>query len=173
MSSDRLEGLRRQRALIAAHLAWLDAEIAAASPTPESATARPDTRAAGPTSPTPLDTPTAPAAPLPSPAGLSPTRPAAAATVASTPAPSVSAPAVSGPAPSAAAQSVPEIADAAADDADPVAVANARADEIIAEYAVTDRFDAAATRRGCFLFAALVFLLGVGGLLALYYLRYR
>lgn len=51
--SDRLQELRRQRALVQEHLAWLDREIAAAAPA-----------IAMPESPWPAKTPAAPPAPL-------------------------------------------------------------------------------------------------------------
>ena len=133
MSNDRLDALRRQRALVAQHLAWLDAEISAAGepgPAP----------AAGP------EESPAPAAPAAPPPPLPPRPPAAAAEAAEAP---------------------------PAADEEKLAVANARAAEILERYAATDRFDPQATRRGCLLFAIAVFLFGVAGLLAVYFFRYR
>lgn len=73
--SDRLAELQRQRALIAEHLAWLDREIAAASP------------ASSPPTEQPTDS-GAVTAPSPSPAPLDPAAIIAAATAAKSAAPS-------------------------------------------------------------------------------------
>lgn len=53
-----------------------------------------------------------------------------------------------------------------------VALANQRADEIIAQHGQTDRFDPAATRRGCILFAVFIGCLLVLGVVAIYYFQY-
>ncbi len=135
MPNDRLDALRRQRTLVAQHLAWLDAEIAAAD------------GAAGPAR---EDEPQ-PVAPE-----------AAAPVIARRP------PALPPQPPKNAGPATP-----ASSDEEKLAVANARANAILEEYAVTDRFDPAATRRGCLLFAVAVFLFGVAGLLAIYFFRYR
>jgi hypothetical protein len=123
MPPDRLTALRRQRALVAEHLAWLDAEILAQTPFQ-----------ALPVAPTviPVAEPAAPSPPPPVP----------------------DSPALIEPAPEA------------------LAAANARADEIIATYAATERLDPAAARKGCIQLAAAVFLLGVAGVLAIYLIYY-
>ncbi|MBC8011546.1 MAG: hypothetical protein H7067_15785 [Burkholderiales bacterium] len=118
MSPDRLDALRRQRALVAQHLAWLDSEIAAVSPAPASATPPAPLIVAPPT-------PTLTATPPPEPA--------------------------------------PEV----------LAVANARADEIIAQYSTEDRFDPKSARKGCILLASAVFLLGLAGAMFAYLLYYN
>lgn len=55
---------------------------------------------------------------------------------------------------------------------DPRAQAEARADEILAEYAATDRFDPASARRGCIQLTLAVFALGALCLLGIYFWRY-
>lgn len=123
MPPDRLTALRRQRALVAEHLAWLDAEIHAQTPF-ESLSAATPTPAGEPSASSP------------------------------SPAPVPDSPALIEPAPEA------------------LAVANARADEIIATYAATERLDPAAARKGCLQLATAVFLLGVAGVLAIYLIYY-
>lgn len=133
MSSARLAELLRQRALVSQHLAWLDAEIVAASD---------------------------PAAPT-------------AAVVPATP-PAAAAPVLAAPA-SAIAELRAELSPSTAPDASPdeaVALANQRADEIIARHSAEDRFDPDATRRGCILFAVFVGCLLVLGVVAIYYFQY-
>lgn len=63
--SDRLNELRRQRALVAEQLAWLDREISAAAGAPPAA----------PVAPAPVTTPAAPVTPRPEPVSA-PTPPA-------------------------------------------------------------------------------------------------
>ena len=128
MSNDRLDALRRQRALVAQHLAWLDAEIAAANGAP------------APVFP-PLDGP--------APASLPPAPPALPVRADNT-------------------DQTPPAAEP-----DKLALANARATEILEQYAATDRFNPETTRRGCLLFAVAVFLFGVAAVLAVYFFRYR
>lgn len=135
MSPDRLEALRRQRALVAQHLAWLDSEIAAAAPTAPFVT----NLVTNPSPPAP--------GPVPAPASPSPSSPPA-------PAIALSTDPTREPAPEA------------------LAAANARADEIIAQHAATDRFDPQSTRRGCILLASAVFLLGLAGAMFAYLLYY-
>lgn len=130
MPPDRLDALRRQRALVAQHLAWLDSEIAAAGPTPAPIP---------PITPVAANATTADTLPVP--------------TIAATPV-QVSA---LGPQPT----------------EDALAAANARADEIIAQHAATDRFDPHSTRRGCILLASAVFLLGLAGAMFAYLLYYN
>ena len=64
-----------------------------------------------------------------------------------------------------------------APDAEPVseavAVANKRADEIIARYAATDSFNPDSTRRGCLLISICIFLIGASVLVGIYLLNYR
>lgn len=123
MPPDRLTSLRHQRALVAEHLAWLDAEIHAQTPFES------------------LSAAATPVATLPS-------------SSSSSPAPVPNSPALIEPAPEA------------------LAAANARADEIIANYAATERLDPVAARQGCLQLAAAVFLLGVAGVLAIYLIYY-
>ena len=127
MPPDRLTALRRQRALVAEHLAWLDAEIHAQTPFESLSAATP-----------PLATEPSSSSPSPAP----------------NPAPVPDSPALIEPAPEA------------------LAAANARADEIIATYAATERLDPAAARKGCLQLAAAVFLLGVAAVLAIYLIYY-
>ena len=78
------------------------------------------------------------------------------------------APAASTPeSPSSVPSGLPEAAPAA------LAEANARADEIIAKYSATDRFDEQGAKRGCILLAVAVFLLGTAGLMTVYLLYYN
>jgi hypothetical protein len=141
MSFDRLAALRLQRAIVAQHLAWLDAEIAAASSDPTPAT---------PTAPVVTKLVTNPAlAPVAAPSLSSPATP---------PAPAVATPVTS---------PVPEPSP------DALAAANARADEIIAQYSTEGRFDPQSTRRGCILLASAVFLLGLAGAMFVYLLYYN
>lgn len=121
MSPDRLAELRRQRALVAQHLAWIDAELTAAG--------------AGQS---PAGTPPSPPSSKPE---LTPTD--------------------ASPAPAGA-------------EADPgVALANARADEIIEKYRATEALDPAATKRGCLVLFGALFVLGGALLLAIYYFGYN
>lgn len=126
MPPDRLTALRRQRALVAEHLAWLDAEILAQAPFQ-----------------------TLPAAPAPAPVNDVPAGPASAPSSAIVDSPSLIEPA-------------PEA----------LAAANARADEIIATYAATERLDPAAARKGCLQLALAFGLLGIAGILAVYLIYY-
>ncbi len=103
--TDPLASLRRQRALVAEHLAWLDSELHRLSPTTSATPVAADTNAD--------------------------TKP------------------------------------------DPAALANARADEILARYAVEERFDPAGTRRGCLLLFSAVLALGFAALVAIYYFGYQ
>lgn len=136
MSPDRLAALRLQRALVAQHLAWLDAEIAAAA---SSAPATPVvTNPVTNPSPAPVAVPASP-------------------TPAALPAPAVAR----------AVQPTPE------PPADALALANARADEIIAQYSTEGRFDPKSARRGCILLASAVFLLGLAGAMFVYLLYYN
>ena len=132
MLPDRLEALRRQRALVAQHLAWLDSEIAASSPS-----------IAPTTLPAPITAPIFPAA-------------RASSVESSAPAPVAS---VTLPIP----EPTPEA----------LAVANARADDIIAQHAASDRFDPKSAKRGCILLASAVFLLGLAGAMFAYLLYYN
>jgi hypothetical protein len=54
-----------------------------------------------------------------------------------------------------------------------VALANKRADEIIARYAATDSFNPDSTRRGCLLISISLFLIGASVLVGIYLLNYR
>jgi hypothetical protein len=131
MSPDRLAELRRQRALVAQHLAWIDAELIAAgaghTPAPSSPAA------------------SAPSSPPSSDATASEPKEASVGTSSDTPAAEI----------------------------DPaLALANARADEIIEKYRATEALDPKAARRGCLvLFGAAFALLGAL-LLAIYYFGY-
>ncbi len=121
MSPDRISELRRQRALIAQHLAWIDAELTTAGAAQAGLAS-----ASNPASLASLDLSSAPPA-IPS------------ATTAHEPG---------------------------------VAMAHARADEIIEKYRATEALDPKATKRGCLvLFGALFALVGAG-LLAIYYFGY-
>jgi len=122
MSTDRISELRRQRTLIAQHLAWIDAELTAAG-APRAGL----TSASNPTSVvSPLDLSSAP----------------------------------------------PAIPPATTDPEPGVAMAHARADEIIEKYRATEALDPKATKRGCLvLFGALFALVGAA-LLAIYYFGY-
>jgi hypothetical protein len=146
MPDERLAELLRQRALLSQHVAWLDAEIARVS-NPGSAGFQP----------APESIPPAPKAPL-------------VVSAPATPAPASAVLAVT-------AISIPHTGPVADTDAEPVpeavALANKRADEIIANYAATDRFDPESTRRGCILLASAVFLIGAATLIGIYLLNYR
>lgn len=147
MPEERLAELLHQRALLSQHVAWLDAEIARASGASSS-----------------LGIPPAPApAPLPSPPP--PAIPAASAAPA-TPATIDLAPAAAAPAPA-----FPEPTPEPVSEA--VAVANKRADEIIANYAATESFNPESTRRSCLLLAIAAFLIGTATLIGIYLLNYR
>jgi predicted lipid-binding transport protein (Tim44 family) len=146
-----LDSLRRQRALIAEHLSWLDREIAAA----EASSAPPQDGA--------LLAPQIAPAPL----GLAPVQPppqfdALAAPVA----PSPDAPS------SEAAQPVHTPAAVAVDPA-AVAEANARADAILASYSAQDRFDPGAARRSCLFMMLGAFAVFGAIFLVVYWVRYR
>ena len=117
MSPDRLAELRRQRALVAQHLAWIDSELFEAEAGQPSA-------------------PSAPAA-IPAPAGKPPQLPAT-----------------------------------GNNDNPAVALANAKADEIIERYRATEAPDPGSARRGCLLLIGAMFALGGAVLLAIYYFGY-
>lgn len=124
MPPDRLTALRRQRALVAEHLAWLDAEIHAQAPfrsLPAKSVAENENNVSPAVSPptTVLDSP-----------------------VLIEPAP------------------------------DALAAANARADEIIANYTATERLDPVAARKGCLQLALALGLLGIAGVIAGYLIYY-
>lgn len=121
MSPDRLAELRRQRALVAQHLAWIDAELTAAGAGQSGLVTGTD--------PDPVPSP-------PTPPGLA-----------------------------AASQSL------SADDPG-LALAHARADEIIEKYRATEALDPKATKRGCLVLFGALFALGGAILLAIYYFRY-
>ncbi len=129
MSPDRLAELRRQRALVAQHLAWIDAELTAAGagkpPAPSGKPAPAETELSG------LDGLPNPAAPA---------------------------------APSAGAGTETESADPA------LALANARADEIIEKYRATEALDPNEAKRGCLILFVAFFVLGAVTLIAIYYL---
>jgi hypothetical protein len=126
MPPDRLAELRRQRALVAQHLAWIDAELTAAGAgKPPAAAERPAAASTELSGLEGLPNPAAPAAPV-----------------------------------------EPEAAQAA----DPVlALANARADEIIEKYRATDALDPNVAKRGCLVLFVAFFVLGVLALLAIYH----
>jgi hypothetical protein len=131
MSPERLAELRRQRALIAQHLAWIDAELAAnggpaSSPAPETG--------ASATPPTPA----APTRAVDSPD-----------------------PGITGTPPSPAPPADPHLA-----------LAHARADDIIERYRSTEALDPASTRRGCITLFVGLLALGFLVILAVYYFRY-
>jgi hypothetical protein len=121
MPPDRLTTLRRQRALVAEHLAWLDTEILAQTPLQSLSTKANDISSGQVDSklPTVLDSPT-----------------------------------FAEPAP------------------DALAAAHARADEIIANYAATERLDPTAARKGCLQLALALGLLGIAGVLTVYLIYY-
>jgi len=121
MSPDRLAELRRQRALVAQHLAWIDAELTAAGAGQTSLATNPEPAPAAAS---------ASASPIPAPASI-----------------------------------------ISADDPG-LALANARADEIIEKYRATEALDPQATRRGCLVLFGALFALGGAALLAIYYFRY-
>ena len=124
MPPDRLTALRHQRAFVAEHLAWLDAEIHAQTPfqsLPGNSFA--ENGKGGSTA-----------------AGTLATR--------------QDSPALIEPAPEA------------------LAAANARADEIIANYAATERLDPVAARQGCLQLALALGLLGIAGILTVYLIYY-
>jgi hypothetical protein len=128
MSPDRLAELRRQRALVAQHLAWLDSELAAAE-----------------TGKAPAPSPASP------PASVVPAAPVDNET----------------PSASSASNATPE------PDLDPaVALANARADEIIERYRATEAYDPATAKRGCLVLVGALFALGGAVILAIYYFGY-
>jgi hypothetical protein len=129
MSPDRLAELRRQRALVAQHLAWIDAELTAAG-----AGRSPHAGTVSPSAPVAPGTP--PENAPPADAELAAAEPAA--------------------------------------EIDPaVALANARADEIIEKYRATEALDPLAAKRGCLvLFGAFMVLLGAT-VLAIYFFHYR
>lgn len=129
MPPDRLAELRRQRALVAQHLAWIDAELTAAGAgRAPAATERPAEVGAELAGLEGLPNPAAPAAPE---------------------------------------------APASAEAADPVlALANARADEIIEKYRATEALDPNEAKRGCIVLFAAFFVLGAAALLAIYYFGY-
>lgn len=118
MSPDRLAELRRQRALVAQHLAWIDSELIAAGAGQPPAS-------------------TAPAAAVATP-DLSP----------------------------------PVLPAVGAADNPAVALAHAKADEIIEQYRATEALDPASTKRGCLLLMGAVFAIGGAILLAIYYFGY-
>jgi hypothetical protein len=106
-----------------------------------------------------LGIPPAPApAPLPSPPQpIITAAPAAIAVAAVAPAPAADEPAEPAPEP---------VSEA-------VALANKRADEIIANYAATESFNPESTRRSCLLLAIAVFLIGSAALIGIYLFNYR
>jgi hypothetical protein len=129
MPPDRLAELRRQRALVAQHLAWIDAELTAAGagkpPPAVERTSSLDGARAAVNADAGADTPAA-------------------------------------------------AADAPAEEPiDPVlALANARADEIIEKYRATEALDPNAAKRGCLVLCGALFVLGGATLLAIYYFGY-
>lgn len=147
---ERLEALRRQRATIAQHLAWLDEEISASSgdPPPPAKTAPPLTGVPEKTHPVSANAGPPPLLVSEKPAALTPA-------------------------------SSSGMASALSAEGEKVApsqgldLANQRAESILEEYATTDRFNPDSTRRGCILFVAAVFALGVAFLLIIYAVRYR
>lgn len=144
MPDDRLSELLSQRALLSRHIAWLDAEIARAS-------------TAGSVSfqPAPENIQSAPkkeASPSPTPLPVVPAI-----------SPGVPVGPETSPIPETEPEQVPEA----------VALANKRADEIIANYAATDSFNPESTRRSCLLLAIGVFLIGTAALIGIYLFNYR
>lgn len=144
MPDDRLAELLRQRALLSQHLAWLDSEIAKASGAP-----LPSVPQAIPLPAIPPEAAVPPAVVLPI-SGIAP---------AATPATTLTE--VSLPAEPAEPQS------------EAVIQANKRADEIIANYSATDRFDPNEAKRGCIVLAAGVFVIGATILIGIYLFNYR
>lgn len=139
MSSARLSTLLRQRQLLTEHLAWLDTEIAAAS---------------APASPslTPQPAPFVPVATsLPAPLSPVPVTP---------PAPSVVDPLAlpAAPAPASPSDTSP----------DALALANARADALLAEYRAKSDATPDNTRRSCILLAVGLGLIGIALIMAIY-----
>lgn len=118
MSPDRLAELRRQRALVAQHLAWIDSELFEAE----------------------AGQPSVPDEPV-----------------------AIPAPAVTRP---------PLLPAAEGNNNPAVALANAKADEIIERYRATEAPDPGSARRGCLLLIGAVFALGGAVLLAIYYFGY-
>jgi hypothetical protein len=145
MTPERIEALRRQRALVAGHLAWLDSELAAAGD------AAPAPRGCETTDPLPIpgpppSAPSSSVAPLSVVTGTTETEPVGAAKTD--------------------ASNAPESEDKLAD-------ANARANAILEQYAATDRFNPEATRRGCILSAIAALLFGITAVMVIYLIRYR
>ncbi len=162
MPDERLAELLRQRALLSQHVAWLDAEITRASGAPVPGSA--GSCAPGSIQPAPKKDPLVPApqtaiapAPTTSPA------PAASASAALAPSAALTVSADDKPTAEPETEPVPEA----------VALANKRADEIIANYAATDSFNPETTRRSCLLLAIGVFLIGTAILSGIYLLNYR
>ncbi len=160
MPDVRLAELLRQRALLSRHVAWLDAEIARASGT--ASPVLPPSPSASDAGPAAAITPpkSAPGAPILAP--LTHPAPVLSSPPAPTPAPDVTT-----------AESEAEPAPPPEPVSEAVLLANQRADEIIANYAETDRFDAASARRSCLLLAIAVLLLGAAALIGIYMLNYR
>lgn len=159
MPDERLAELLRQRALLSRHVAWLDAEIARASgAAPEQDRATGDTPNVD--TPAPLFPSAAPvvARATPVPVVDSTLKPLAA--------PITNSPVTSGETGGAATPEEEPVSDA-------VALANKRADEIIAKYSAVDKFDPDATRRGCLMLTIGVFLIGTAILIGIYLLNYR
>jgi hypothetical protein len=73
----------------------------------------------------------------------------------------------------AAADKVPAAEPAPEPVSEAVVLANKRADEIIAQYAATDRFNPESTRRSCLLLAIAAFLIGTATLIGIYLFNYR
>jgi hypothetical protein len=144
MTPERIDALRRQRALVAGHLAWLDSELAAA--TGAGAPPGPEATNPIPLSAPPPAAPSASVAPPPVVPGTTTTEPVGAAE-----ADEVNAP----------------------ESEDKLANANARANAILEQYAATDRFNPEATRRGCILSAIAALLFGITALMVIYLVRYR
>lgn len=148
--SERLEELRRQRALLAQHLAWLDQEIAQAEvapPSPLRAMPEPPRAPAMPTMPTMPMMPVAMAADVTSAISLNTGRPAERSTTlaANAPMPPTPAPGATEPA----------------------------AEQIMDEFRVAPENVTADVRKGCLLYFALAFVLLGLGVAALWWLFRR
>jgi len=150
MPDKRLAELLRQRSLLSQHVAWLDAEIAHASGSPPGSADFQPTASHATSSPIDSDSAPSFAAPYPIiPAALTA---AAAANKATTNA----------------LESAPTkpISEA-------VALANKRADDIIASHSATDKFNPESTRRSCVLLAVAFLLIGTATIIGIYLLNYR